>query len=128
MKNDFTPEQTAWFKKVFTAADRIRPFFEGDFYPLTDLRAPDSQGEHAWCAYQMHRPDLDAGFVLCFRRLDTPSHLFSARLGGIDPSARYSVETYGGATETVDGQSFADFIADLKAPRSFKLVFYSRAK
>ena len=128
VKNDFTPEQTAWFKKVFTAADRMRPFFEGDFYPLTDLRAADSQGERAWCAYQMHRPDLDAGFVLCFRRLDAPSHLFTATLGGIDPSARYKVETYDAATEEVDGRALANFTAGLKSPRSFKLVFYTRVR
>ena len=128
VKNDFTPEQTAWFKKVFAVADRIRPFFEGDFYPLTDLRAPNSQGERAWCAYQMHRPDLDAGFVVCFRRLDAPSHVFTASLGGIDPSARYMVEAYDGTTELVDGRVLANFVADLKSPRSFRLVFYSRAK
>ena len=128
VKNDFTTEQTAWLKKVFTAADRVRPFFEGDFYPLTDLRAPDSQGERAWCAYQMHRPDLDAGFVLCFRRLDAPSHLFTATLDGIDPSARYTVETYDAATEQVDGRALANFTADLKSPRSFKLTFYARVR
>ena len=128
VKNDFTPEQTAWFKKVFTAADKVRPFFEGDFYPLTDIRAQDSQGERAWCAYQMHRPDLDAGFVVCFRRLDAPSHVFTASLGGIDPSARYVVETYDGPTEQVEGSALVNFTADLKSPRSFRLVFYSRSK
>ena len=126
VKNDFTPEQTAWFKRVFAVADRVRPFFEGDFYPLTDIRAPSSQGELAWCAYQMHRPDLDAGFVVCFRRLDAPSHVFAAELGGIDPSALYTVETYDGPTERVEGRALAHFAADLKSPRSFRLVFYSR--
>ncbi len=128
VKNDFTSEQTAWFKKVFTVADRVRPFFEGDFYPLTDLRAAGSQGEQAWCAYQMHRRDLDAGFVICFRRIDAPSHLFSATLGGIDHAARYMVETYGATTEQVDGRALANFTADLKSPRSFKLVFYTRVR
>ena len=128
VKNDFTPEQTAWFKKVFTVADRIRPFFEGDFYPLTDLRAPGSQSECAWNAYQMHRPDLDSGFVICFRRLDALSHLFSASLGGIDESARYTVETFDGPTEQVEGRALARFSADLKSPRSFRLIFYSRVR
>ena len=128
VKNDFTPEQTAWFKKVFTAADRVRPFFEGDFYPLTDLRAANSQGERVWCAYQMHRPDLDAGFVICFRRLDAPSHVFTASLGGIDQSVRYNVETYDGPTVQMDGRDLASFSAELRAPRSFRLSFYSRAK
>lgn len=127
VKNDFTPEQTAWFKKVFAVADRMRPFFEGDFYPLTDLRAPDSQGERAWCAYQMHRPDLDAGFVVCFRRLDAPSHVFTAALGGIDESAHYTVETFDGSTKQVEGRALARFSVELRSPRSFRLVFYSKA-
>jgi alpha-galactosidase len=128
VKNDFTPEQTAWFKKVFTAADRVRPFFEGDFYPLTDVRAANSQGERAWCAYQMHRSDLDAGFIICFRRLDAPSHVFTASLGGIDQSASYTVETYDGPTVQMDGHDLASFSVTLKSPRSFRLSFYSRAK
>ena len=128
VKHDFTPEQTAWFKKVFTAADRVRPFFEGDFYPLTDVRAANSQGERAWCAYQMHRPDIDAGFVICFRRLDAPPHVFTASLGGIDKSARYTVETYDGSTVQMDGHDLASFSVELKSPRSFHLSFYSRAK
>jgi len=128
VKNDFTPEQTAWFKKVFAAADRVRPFFEGDFYPLTDLRATDSQGERAWCAYQMHRPDLDAGFVVCFRRCEAAASVFTAALGGIDPFARYKTETFDGSTEQVDGRALANFTAELKSPRSFRLVFYSRVR
>ena len=75
----------------------------------------------------MHRPDLGAGFVVCFRRLDTPSHVFAAPLGGIDPSARYTVETYDGPMEQVAGRALAKFAVELKAPRSFRLVFYSRA-
>ena len=139
VKNDFTPDETAWFKKVLAVADRVRPYFMGDFYPLSDPRddsglpAPrwyrgEDRDECRWCAYQMHRPDLDAGFVICFRRLDTPSYVFKATLGGITPSARYSVETYGGGTCEMDGRSFADFMADLRSPRSFKLVFYSRTR
>ena len=137
VQNDFTADQIAWFRKVFTVADRVRPFFEGDFYPLTDMRAPVRKSSHRyagdmeecrWCAYQMHRPDLDAGFVLCFRRLEVPERRFTATLGGIDPAARYSVETYDGATETMDGRSLANFTADLNSPRSFKLVFYSRVR
>ena len=127
------------YKKVLAVADRVRPYFMGDFYPLSDPRddsglpAPswyrgEDRDECRWCAYQMHRPDLDAGFVICFRRLDTPSYVFKATLGGITPSARYSVETYGGGTCEIDGRSLADFMADLRSPRSFKLVFYSRTR
>ena len=135
VKNDFTPEQTAWFKKVFTAADRMRPFFEGDFYPLTDMRTvvtkpvPWYRGdleELRWCAYQMHRRDLDAGFVLAFRRLDAAERRLACELGGIDESAAYKVETYGGGVEKVSGAALKRLVIDLPAPRSFKLLFYRR--
>ena len=126
VKNDFTPEQTAWFKKVFTTADRMRSFFEGDFYPLSDLRAADSQGERAWCAYQMHRRDLAAGFVLAFRRLDAAQRRFACKLGDIDDTATYEVETYGGGMEKMDGAKLKHLAIDLPAPRSFRLMFYRR--
>jgi hypothetical protein len=76
----------------------------------------------------MHRPDLDAGFVICFRRLDAPSYVFTASLGGIAPSVRYKVETYDGPTVQMDGRDLASFSAELKSPRSFRLSFYSRTK
>ena len=135
VKNDFTPEQTAWFKKVFTVADRMRPYFEGDFYPLTDMRTavakpvPWYRGdleELRWCAYQMHRRDLDAGFVLAFRRLDVAERRLACELGGIDESASYEVETYGGGVEKVNGAVLKRLVLDLPAPRSFKLLFYRR--
>ena len=135
VKNDFTPEQTAWFKKVFTAADRMRPFFEGDFYPLTDMRASvartsrslrDDPEERRWCAYQMHRRDLDAGFVLAFRRLDAAERRLACTLGGIDETASYEVETYAGGVEKMGGAALKRLIVDLPAPRSFKLLFYRR--
>ena len=126
VKNDFTSEQTAWFKKVFTAADRVRPFYSGDFYPLTDLRAADSQGERAWCAYQMHRPDLTAGFELAFRRMESAESRFVCALGGIDEAAEYEIETYGGGVEKMKGAALKRLVVDLPAPRSFKLLFYRR--
>ncbi len=135
VQNDFTPEQTAWLKKVFTVAARMRLFFMGDFYPLTDAREPvkverwyrGDPEERRWCAYQMHRSDLDAGFVLCFRRLDTPGHVFAAALGGIDPDAEYETETYGGGRERMSGARLAAFRAELPRPRDFRLVFYRNA-
>lgn len=136
---DFTPEETAWFKEVFTQADRMRPFYEGDFYPLTDNRAPaapdgipgwyrGSPEEWRWCGWQMHRADLDAGFAIVFRRLDTPSPRFSATLGGIDPEATYEVETWKGAKELKRGRDLAAFSVELRQPRSFRLVYYRRVR
>lgn len=135
VKNPFTEEETAWFKEVFTVADRMRPYFLGDFYPLVDTYTPPATGwrsaqmdaeEMRWCAYQMHRPDLGAGFVLAFRRLDAPERRFTCDLGGIDDAATYEVETYGGGVEKMNGAILKRLVIDLPAPRSFKLLFYRR--
>ena len=36
IRRKITDKETAWFKKVFDVALRMRPFYMGDFYPLTD--------------------------------------------------------------------------------------------
>ena len=36
LRRKITDDETAWFKKVFDVAIRMRPFYMGDFYQLTD--------------------------------------------------------------------------------------------
>jgi len=43
----------------------MQPFYMGDFYQLTD---ETGDGDDVWCAWQCHRPDLQAGFAIVFRR------------------------------------------------------------
>ena len=137
VKNAFTSEQTAWFKKVFAVADRIRPFYEGDWYPLVDIAPPPTPSrshfkcttmpdENRWCAWQLHRPDLDAGYAVAFRRLDTPSHVFEAKLRALDPQATYEVEVYDGGTKRMSGAELAALRVELRRPRDFRLFFYRR--
>lgn len=137
VKNAFTPEQTAWFKKVFDVANRMRPFFLGDYYPLVDIAPPPVPAkwyfkmtslpdERRWCAYQMHRADLDAGFAVAFRRLDTPDPDFAAKLSGIDSAADYEVETYDGGATRMKGAELADWRVRLERLRDFRLIFYRK--
>lgn len=135
VKNDFTPEQIAWFREMFSVGRRMMPFYEGDFYPLTDNRATVSLDgawrsknldEVRWCAWQMHRADQEAGFAIFFRRLNTPDHVFTASLGGIDEAASYEVETWRGETVRMDGKALKSLKVELRQPRSFRLVFYRK--
>ncbi|MBN1441698.1 MAG: NPCBM/NEW2 domain-containing protein [Planctomycetes bacterium] len=64
-------------------------FWYGDFYPLTSC----SLAEDVWMAYQLHRPDLDAGLVLAFRRAESNYIALRAPLRGIDPGREYRIET-----------------------------------
>ena len=65
IRRKITDNETAWFKKVFDVAIRMRPFYMGDFYQLTD---ETGAGDDVWCAWQCDRPDLKAGFAIVFRR------------------------------------------------------------
>lgn len=64
---------------------RLRPYFLGDLYPLLPLTTSPTD----WCAYQFHRPDLDAGIALFFRRHQSPYATLEGSLQAIDPNARY---------------------------------------
>jgi len=122
----FTAEELAWFKRMFAVADRMRTYFEGDFHPLTartDI-APDK-----WCAYQLHRTDLDAGFVLVFRRPKCESDTFAPSLGGLDPSAEYALEEWnGGCLGRVCGEKLKTRAIKVPDPRGFSLVFYRKVR
>ena len=65
----------------------LRDFFLGDFHLLLPLTA----SSHDWCAYQLHRPDMDAGFALLFRRHHSPFEAMEVALKGVKPRARYKV-------------------------------------
>jgi len=65
-----------------------RKFWYGDFYPLTSCTTtPDH-----WAAYQFHRPDLDAGLVLVFRRAESGYTGLEVALKGLAPATTYTVE------------------------------------
>ncbi len=122
LRRKITDEETAWFKKVFHSATRMRPFYMGDFYPLTD---ETGAGDDVWCAWQGDRPDLKAGFAIFFRRGAAAEKSRTFQLGGIDPAADYELEIYAGSKETVRGSELENRTVTLE-PRSFQLIFYGR--
>ena len=129
VRREFTPEETLWFKKVFTAANRMRRHFTGDFYPQTD---PTTLALDQWCAYQMHRPDLKSGFAIALRRPEckdsNPDAPFTFHLKGIDPDATYTVERFEGETVTMKGSALATLAPSLKAEdHNLILLFYAEA-
>ncbi len=114
-----------WHRKMLEDQRRARPFWYGDLYPLTSVStAPD-----AWIALQLHRPDLNAGVILAFRRAGSPLAAADFPLGGILAEAEYVFEDAdSGAAWNVAGR---DLVAsglrfEMPQPRSSRLVFYSR--
>jgi len=80
-------------------------FWYGDFYPLTSCTTtPDH-----WAAYQFHRPDLNAGLVLVFRRSESNYTALELALKGLDPATTYTVEFIDDAraksSKTMTGQA-----------------------
>jgi len=71
----------------------LRPYFYGDFYPLTEY----STSDEAWTAFQWNRPEDGDGIILAFRRPLAPGAAINAVLQGLDPAGDYEVnfEDYG---------------------------------
>lgn len=76
----------------------------------------------------MHRADLAAGFVLAFRRAAARESRLVCDLGGIDESAEYEVESYGGDAGRLSGTELKRLVVELPEPRSFRLLFYRRLR
>ncbi|MCC7352125.1 MAG: alpha-galactosidase [Anaerolineae bacterium] len=66
---------------------RIRKYFFGDFYPLSDVTV----SPYDWCVLQYHRPAEQDGMVMAFRRHKSPYTTFVCDLHDIDPQATYEV-------------------------------------
>jgi alpha-galactosidase len=66
---------------------RVRPCFQGDFYPLTEY----SPAADIWMAWQFDRPDLGEGMIQAFRRAAAAAATLHVNLQGLDPSAHYTV-------------------------------------
>jgi alpha-galactosidase len=76
-------------KATLAEAKENQKYWYGDFYPLNRCSVtPDH-----WAAYQFHRPDLNAGLVLVFRRAESNYPAMTVSLRGLDPAAKYSVES-----------------------------------
>ena len=75
------------FQKIITEVKTLRPLYNGDFYPLTEINTK----EDVWCAWQFDRPDPGKGFAMFFRRPKAQSANFEAALRGLDHQAKYEV-------------------------------------
>jgi len=74
-------------ERAIAEGKRIRKYWFGDFYPLSDITLSESD----WCVMQYHRPAEQDGIIVAFRRHRSPYASFDCRPRGIDPSAEYEV-------------------------------------
>ena len=116
-------KELAWFKKMFGVANKMRPYYLGDFYPQTE---PTGLDRDVWCAYQMHRPDLDSGFVLAFRRQECPTDTLVPSLGGLKDNVTYALASWDGQPlGTLKGAELRTRPIKVAEKRGFAMFFYS---
>ncbi|MBL7972963.1 MAG: alpha-galactosidase [Prolixibacteraceae bacterium] len=68
---------------------KLRPYFYGDYYPLTE--SLNYTQDNIWLAYQLNRPEHKDGIVLAFRRNEAANESIIVRLCGLDPVATYEL-------------------------------------
>jgi len=123
LSRDPSKEEIQWFNHMLTASSRVRPYFSGDFYNIS--QGPTDASD-IFCGYQLHKGQ--DGFFMVFRRKDCQASLYRPQLRNIDPNGIYLLENYDGKTVKIKGAKLADFIVSLDSPRSYALYFYSRIK
>jgi alpha-galactosidase len=67
----------------------LRPYFYGDYYPLTGTL--NMTQDNVWLAYQLNRPDKEDGIVIAFRRQDCTVESIDVKLRGLDPASKYEL-------------------------------------
>jgi alpha-galactosidase len=104
----------------------LRPYFYGDFYPLTEY----STSDEAWAAFEWNRPEERDGIVLAFRRHQAPQSSIVVVLRGLEPEADYEItfEDYG-ITLFKSGRELAGGL-NIKIPEApgSLLIKYRRAR
>jgi alpha-galactosidase len=68
----------------------LRPYFYGDYYPLTGTQ--NMTQDNVWLAYQLNRPDKGDGIVIGFRRKDCMVESIDVKLRGLDPASNYELQ------------------------------------
>jgi alpha-galactosidase len=83
---------TARAKRLLDRYRAVRHLLVGAWYPLLAYsRQPD-----AWMAVQFHRPDLDSGMILAWRRPESPFPSVEVALHGLNPTAVYDLRSEAG--------------------------------
>lgn len=113
-------------RKGIAELKSVRQYWLGDYYPL----APGSLDESVWAGWQFHRPDLNAGFALLFRRPQAAQRAFTARLRGLDPRTLYRV-TFAESfdvmkTRTMTGAQLASLRVELASAPGSLMIRYAK--
>ena len=76
-------------QKYFLDFKRLRPYYYGDYYPLTDTES--MLRDNVWIAYQLNRQEQGDGLITAFRRKNCDDKSLTVRLRGVDPKVNYEL-------------------------------------
>jgi len=115
------PDTLASARRTVELYKRLRPLMLGDFYPLL----PEVADEDRWFGWQFHRADLDAGFVLVFRREKCLQDKVAVSVRAVAGDHRYTlVGVDAGQTRSLDGKALAALTVAVPAAPGSALLFY----
>ena len=117
------PENEAGVRRSVEVQKKLRPYVLGDFYDTLPHTAEASR----WFAYQFHRADLDAGYVIAYRRAACAEEQ-ELRLRGLRPIGRYEVTFEDtGERRTLTGAALANLRVSAREAPGSALVTYRKA-
>ena len=86
------PEWWGQLRHWLSEFHRVRPLYDGDFFPLTDF----TLSSFDWIGWQLHRGDIGHGMLQLFRRGNSSLASTTVPIFGLQPAARYNVTGWGG--------------------------------
>ena len=110
----------AWLRNMLREYLRVRPYLDGDFYPLTSLNVHDD----AWTVVQYDRPGTKDGIVLAFRRAGSGFSKGEFTLGGGSGTDIYTfTDADSGKSTCIKGNALT---VEISQKRSSRLLFYRK--
>jgi len=119
------PEKMAFLKRCADEYLKVRPYLQGDIYPLCEV----SHKMDTWCAVQYYRPESDDGIVQVFRRPKSPITESTYPLRGISADCRYRfTDADDNSVKEFDGKELIEngFPVRIATRRTAKVYFYEK--
>ncbi|HPD29753.1 MAG TPA: alpha-galactosidase [Phycisphaerae bacterium] len=113
-------------KKLLDRYLALRHLLIGAWYPLL----PYSRSGNEWIASQYHRPDLDEGMILAFRRAESPYRTTDVSLDGLKPDAVYELtsQATGQKTQAKGADLMKQYQLTIPDRHKSELITYRTAK
>ena len=116
------PKGVDWFRERCEEYLKIRSYFNGDMYHLTEPQRNNT----SWCAVQWHRPESGDGMVQVFVRKDSvyPTACFALRK--LDPEKNYLISDIDGGEQILSGKTLSEtgFLLNIPEKRVAKIYLY----